>query len=373
MKIALYNLTTTTKRGGIETFNWEMAGALARRGHSVCIYGGKGHITGDVPEGVSIKTYPYLKRTLVPDLGSRFRKFVERISFGILAFANLSKEGFDYIYVSKPYDIPLTLISSRLSSAKLIYGSGGTEFFPGYGFLAGKVDFLFACSGFNASQIEEYCGLRPKVLYNGVNTEIFSPRPPDMELKRGIGIKNDEAVIISACRLVGWKGIQYSVKAVSSLVRKGYRIKYLVIGEGDYRKELESLSKALNTEGRIIFPGSIKNSELPSYYSIADLAVFPSIADETFGISIAEAMACGVPVISTRTGGIPEVVGKGAGVLVPPADEVALTETTEKLLRDKGLRESLGRRGREWVVENFRWDRIAEVFEHHIAEGNGET
>jgi glycosyltransferase involved in cell wall biosynthesis len=366
MKIALYNLTTTTKSGGIETFNREIAKVLARRGHLVHIYGGKGIIIQNVPENVSIHIYPYIKRELIPNLGSRFKKFMERLSFGIFSARDLKKGNYDYIFVSKPFDIPIALLASSYSTTKVIFGSGGTEFFPGYKYLVKKVDYFFACSKFNAIQIEEYCGIRPLILPNGVNTELFKPRMPDPELRHMLQLTENETIVISACRLVGWKGIHYAIKSVASLIKKGYPIRHLIAGDGEYKKFLQTLAKELNIDNDVMFLGNINNSELPRYYSLADIAIFPSIANETFGISIAEAMSCGVPVITTTVGGIPEVVTDKTGLLVPPEDEDSLAEAIEKLLSDEKLRKEMGDRGRQRINENFNWDVISEKFERYI-------
>ena len=365
LKIAFYNLTTTTKAGGIETFNWEMAKTLARMGQVVHIYGGKGKFIHDIANIIAY-TYPYIKRELIPDLGSRFRKFLERLSFGIFAFKDLKKRDYDYIYVSKPFDIPIALLSSHYSKAKVIFGSQGTEFFPGYKYLVKKVDFFFACSEFNATHIEEYCGIRPRVLPNGVNTELFKPRNPDLELKRQLKLANTDKIILSACRLVGWKGLQYGIEAVKKLVEKGHTVTYLIAGNGEYKKDLEILVKNLDLSDHVIFIGNIANSELPRYYSIADIAIFPSVANETFGISIGEAMACGVPVISTNVGGIPEVVRKGSGFLVPPRDKDVIADTIELLISNEGMRKNMGIAGRKWIVEKFSWDIIADTFERYV-------
>ncbi len=362
MKIALYNLTTTTGFGGIETFNRELGRALAALGHTVHIYGGKGPAIKDLP-GVSVYSYPYIQRDSIPDLGTRFRKFGERLSFGISAFSDLTGRRYDYIYISKPYDLPVALLSAHFSKAKVIFGSGGTEFFPGYKYLAKKVDHFFSCSEFNASQIKEYCGLEPYVLHNGVNTELFRPLSPEVKIRQGLHISDADSVVMSACRLVGWKGINYAIKAVAELVGKGHSLKYLIAGDGEERGKLEALAKESDISDRVIFLGSMQNSELPLYYSFADIAVFPSVADETFGISIAEAMACGVPVVTTRVGGIPEVVTEGTGILAPPRDAHSLAEAMESLLVDNVLREKTGAMAREWIVNSFSWDNIARTFE----------
>lgn len=366
MKIALYNLTTTTQSGGIETFNREMARALAKKGHTVHVYGGRSAESYNIPPEVTTYLYPYIPRERVPNLGTRFRKFVERLSFGVVTFRDLIKREYDYLYVSKSFDIPVALLASHYLRAKVIFGSGGTEFFPGYKYLVKKVDHFFACSGFNAAQIEEYCGVRPRVLPNGVNTGLFRPMEPDGEVLGRLRLERDDTVIMSACRLVGWKGIQYAIAAVARLLKEGHAIKYVIIGDGEHRRELEALVKTLGVENRILFLGGKKNSELPHYYSVAKAAVFPSVGIETFGIAIAEAMSCGVPVISTRVGGIPEVVAEGTGLLVPPRDEIALSEALKTLIFESALREKMGAEGRRRIIEKFSWDVIVERFGRYI-------
>jgi glycosyltransferase involved in cell wall biosynthesis len=109
----------------------------------------------------------------------------------------------------------------------------------------------------------------------------------------------------------------------------------------------------------------MKNSDLPLFYSIADVAVFPSVADEAFGISIGEAMSCGVSVVSTNVGGIPEVVNN-EGLLVSPRDDHALARALKTLIADQALRKKVADAGRKRIVENFSWDIIAKKFEKYI-------
>ncbi|MFQ5900442.1 MAG: glycosyltransferase family 4 protein [Thermodesulfobacteriota bacterium] len=365
LKIALYNLTTTTKAGGIESFNWGMAKALADRDYEVHIYGGQGSVRGKTSDAVKIFLYPFLPRTSMPDIGSRFRKFIERLSFGLFTFKDLVKGGYDLIYIHKPFDLPVVLLASRFSGAKVAFGSGGTEFFPGYRFLVNRADHFFACSNYNADVIKEYCDVKPQVLYNGVDTKLFKPMSPDEGLKKRLKIKDDEKVILTACRLVGWKGVQYAIKSLSLLNRR-HKIKYLIIGDGEFKTCLEQTVRDCSLQGVVTFLGYLPNKELPGYYSITDIAVFPSIADETFGISIAEAMACEVPVIATSVGGIPEVVAEETGVLVTPKNSKAIANAIEELLLDEGLRDRLGVKARNFVVKKFSWDKTVEKFEEYI-------
>jgi len=366
MKIALYNLTTTTKSGGIETFNWEMAKALAKRGHTVHIYGGKDRFLYDNPSGIPVYTFPYIRRERFPDFGTRFRRFMERLSFGFFANQDLIKGHYDYVYLIKPYDIPLALFVSLRSKARIIFGSSGTEFFPGYTQLVQKVHHFFACSEFNASQIERYCGIRPVVLHNGVDTHHFKPISPDPVLRRALNLSDRDIVVMTVGRLVGLKGVKYAIGAVERMVKKGYAVKYFAIGEGEERGNLEMLVKNSHMEDHIFFLGNIPNAALPGYYSLASLAVFPTVAEESFGISLAEAMACGVPCVSTTRGAIPEVIGD-AGYLVPPENEEALADALETLITDGVLRDRLRTEGRRRIEEGFSWDRITREFEEHLS------
>ncbi len=368
MKIAFYNLTSTVKIGGIEIFSLELAKRLAEKGHEITFICGDSPVQIDYPKNMKIFRYPFRERNKFPYLGSRLRKFMERVSFSFHSLPSIlkDKEKYDFFCIFKPYDFPVSLLVKKFNKCnKLIFFSGGTEFFPGYKYMAKKMDYLFACSKFNASQIESYCGIKPLILPNGVDTQKFSPLDPDLNLKKKIGLK-DEKVIITVCRLVGWKGVQYAIKAIANLINNGFiNIKYLIIGEGEYRRELQILSKNLDIDKNIMFLGRVDNLSLPSFYSISHVAVFPSIAHETFGISIAEAMACTVPVVCTNVGGIPEVVGN-VGFLVSPCDDKALSHKIKILLTDENLRQQMGSFSRKRIVENFSWDIVVDKFLEYI-------
>ena len=115
---------------------------------------------------------------------------------------------------------------------------------------------------------------------------------------------------------------------------------------------------------RIIFPGFVPDEEIPKFYNLAELFLFPSIY-EGFGIPILEAMACGCPVITSMTGCAPEVAG-GAGVLVDPYDPDDIAYSIKRIVEDPTYRQTLVERGLEHV-KSFGWDRCAaqtlEVFE----------
>lgn len=360
MKIALYNLTTTIKKGGIESFCWGLGENLSKKGIEIDLYSGKTDNILPFQENLKIITLPYVLRNKFPDFGSRFRKFMERLTFAYYALPELKKNKYDFFCIFKPYDLPVALYFKKLTNCKIIFFSGGTEFFPGYRTMIKKVDFLFSCSEFNAKQIEDYSGIKPRILPNGIDTELFRSCQQDLKLRNELKI-SDDFIIITVCRLIGLKGIQYGIKAVKILIEEGFKIKYLIIGDGEYKKNLEELVKALHIEDNVIFLGSKENSQLPKYYSLSHVAIFPSLADETFGISIAEAMSCGIPVISTNIGGIPEVIGKN-GFLVSPCNDREIAIKLKLLINDESLRREMALEGRKRIIEKFSWEIIIDKF-----------
>ncbi len=113
--------------------------------------------------------------------------------------------------------------------------------------------------------------------------------------------------------------------------------------------------------GRTVFKGMVPHADLVGLYQGADLLVFPSVWHEPFGIPLVEAMACGLPVVATRGGGVPEIIEDGeTGILVERGDAAALAQGIIRLLGDDALRARMGRAGRRRAVERFSWETVAE-------------
>ncbi|HMR31938.1 MAG TPA: glycosyltransferase family 4 protein [Geminicoccaceae bacterium] len=144
----------------------------------------------------------------------------------------------------------------------------------------------------------------------------------------------------------------------NQLVRKGPR---------DYVDALERLMSPA-AAAATSFAGHVRHADLPARYAGASLFVLPSICDEPFGIPLVEAMAAGLPVVATRTGGIPEIVADGeTGLLVERGDADGLASAILALLGDPERRLAMGRAGRERVARLFTWSRSAERLEAALA------
>ena len=167
-------------------------------------------------------------------------------------------------------------------------------------------------------------------------------------------------MVVSAARLVGWKGIQVAIQAMAGL-RKSGRCRSLLLGDGEYRGRLEAQVRALGLEDIVTFVGAVSRAEIHRYYSLAAAGVFPSIGDEAFGISVVEAMACGVPVVATTSGGMPETVVDGeTGFLVPPRDPGAIAGALAQLAADPARARGMGDKGRLRAVEHFDFARLTD-------------
>jgi len=190
---------------------------------------------------------------------------------------------------------------------------------------------------------------RFRVVPNGINTDWFHPLP-------GIARKPHHVITTNSAD-TPLKGLRYLLEAVDALRRKR-PIHLTVIGEPKKGGEVARLIARLRLGDCVSFTGRIPAEAFARHYAEATLAVVPSLY-EGFGMPAGEAMACGVPVIATTGGALPEVVGE-AGLLVPPGDSPALAEAIAALLDDEGKRRALSRAGMERVRRSLTWRHAAE-------------
>ena len=202
-----------------------------------------------------------------------------------------------------------------------------------------------------------------EILPDGVDTETFNPNVNGDEIRKKYG-----RFIFSSGRMVERKGFIYLVEAVPYILKEFPKMKLIIGGDGPERKNLENEVNKLKIENNVIFPGFISDEDFPKYMKSADVFVLPSIVDskgdtEGLGLVLAEAMACGVPVIGTKVGGIPYIIkNSGGGFLVEQKNPKELAEKIIMLLKDEKLRKEMGKIGRKYAKEKFGWGEIAERY-----------
>lgn len=165
-------------------------------------------------------------------------------------------------------------------------------------------------------------------------------------------------VVLCPARLVEVKGHHFLLEAWQILHRRGLDAELWLAGQGELRPRLEALCRALGLSGSVKFLGGIPHDELLKIYAEAPIsAVILASVDlgsgvhEGIPVALIEAMSYGIPVVATATGGTPELLVPGTGLLVPPANPTALADALHTLLRDGKLRAQLGDCGRRRVVE----------------------
>ena len=190
---------------------------------------------------------------------------------------------------------------------------------------------------------------RLRVIYNGVDSQVFAPRP---------GVERDPMhLITTASADQPLKGTRYLIDAVALLVEEFADLKLTFIGKPNPGGPTDQRLEATGLKPRIEFHHGINSEAIVDLYARASIAVVPS-EYEGFGFPAAEAMACEVAVVSTCGGALPEVVGD-AGILVPCKDAEALAAGIRKLLVNSQLRRNLALAGRQRVIERFNWDAVA--------------
>jgi len=205
------------------------------------------------------------------------------------------------------------------------------------------------CSKRDISKDFRTSSRRFRVVPNGINTDFFYPLPHVQ--------RSDDQILVTNSADTPLKGLKYLLEAVAS-IKKKRKIGLTVIGTPKKNGVIEGLVGKLGIRDCVRFTGRIEYEEFASYYARATMAVIPSLY-EGFGMPAGEAMACGVPVISTVGGALPEVVGD-AGVLVPTADSSALEEAIVSLLDDPDRRRRLGEAGLRRVKNSFTWRHAAQ-------------
>ena len=217
-----------------------------------------------------------------------------------------------------------------------------------------KADLLFTYSNFSKRLVKD-----------GVNGEYnkeiktISPGVDQSWLNVAIKKKDEFSDLLYFGRIEHEKGIDILLKSFANVHQKFPSLKLHLIGEGNYLDYSKKLSKELNINSRTIFCGWKEKQEIQKIMSGCDLCVLPSRI-ESFGLTIAESMAAGIPVISTTAGAIPEIMKDGeTGLLVPPDDIEALKIAIIYALENRDKMQSRAKAAQEKVKKFFSWDSAA--------------
>jgi glycosyltransferase involved in cell wall biosynthesis len=376
MKIAFYDPFVGSGIGGVETQIRELARCFSKN-HEVHVITGFYNRIDEaaielIKHGVKFHFFPFVGKTsrLNIILGKifnaifPFRKFkttrmafevglifTSSLQFFLVSFVHFWRNRYDIIYVSNS----ICSLVSFLTRVPVIYYIGGSGWLPP--FMMKHIKKFLICSEYAKNDFEKHTGLNAKVIPYGINFKRFRRRKADKKLVSELGLKG-KTVLVAVGRLSQQKGFAYLIKALSEVKKKEKNFKLLLIGDGEERKNLEKLSKELGLEEEIIFLGKVSHDKLPKCYHAADIFVLPSLY-ESFGIVFLEAMASGLPIISTNIAAIPEVVNKKVGILVKPKNVQELAEAILALINDEKRRREMGKEGMR-LARKFDWSFVSE-------------
>jgi glycosyltransferase involved in cell wall biosynthesis len=206
-------------------------------------------------------------------------------------------------------------------------------------------------------------GYRPDnivVIRNGIVLSRFGKRERGAALRRELGLPPSAPLVFVFSRLNRMKGVEYFLDAAALLAPRFPEVRFLIVGDGAGRWELEAHAGRLGLAERVTFTGF--RTDVPDLLPEAAISVLPSLS-EGLSNSLLESMASGVPVVAARVGGNPEIVEHDvSGLLVPARDSAALAGAIGSLLQDPRLAARLGEAGRRRVTELFSMERsLSEV------------
>jgi glycosyltransferase involved in cell wall biosynthesis len=200
----------------------------------------------------------------------------------------------------------------------------------------------------------------------GIDPQEFTPAPDGREPGWPPG------TLLFVGRIDEEKGIDDLLRAFQAARRRVPGVRLEIVGSGPKEAEARAWVAAQRLQDVVHFHGTVKHRDLPPLFRAATVFVSPAVTtrrwEEYVGMTNIQAMGCGVPVVSTRSGAIPEYVPPGAGLLVPERDPAALAEALTRLLQDEGARRAMGRAGREHAVCHYDARRNVIAAETHMVD-----
>ena len=367
----------TRDSGGMNVYIRQLSFEMGRRAHTMDIFTRR--TDAHTPEITVIDERTRVIQIPAGPLNAGktdLRRYLPQFRDGVLAFQSGDGRTYDLVHshywlsgwvgqtLKTAWQVPHVIMFHTLGEVKNRHHLDERE--PDYRIdgervVAHDVDRVICASEGEKEMLGSLYGVpasRVTVVPCGVDTDLFRPLERT-GVRRELALSPKERIVLFVGRIEPLKGIDVLLRAVSHL---DGRFRVLVIG-GDgkdvaRKSELATLAAELRIADKVTFLEAVPHGELPLYYNAADICVVPSYY-ESFGLVAVEAMACGIPVIASRVGGLKDTVRDGqTGYLVPWLCPEPFTERLELLLNNETLRRSLGLEART-VAERYHWSEVA--------------
>ena len=202
--------------------------------------------------------------------------------------------------------------------------------------------------------LNNYPRIKGKIIFvipHGIDAKLFSPSNKE-EFR-------DKNVVLFVGRLLALKNVHLIVKAAPFILKEHPRTLFMFIGPGNDHPYIEEFKKLRIQGENYLFLGHKKRESLVKYYNSADVYVLPS-SRENFPFTLLESMACGVPPVVSKIGGLPEIVDNNInGIIVNPGSVKDIASSVTYLLDNPDIREKMGKEARKTVEEKFSWHKTA--------------
>jgi glycosyltransferase involved in cell wall biosynthesis len=219
---------------------------------------------------------------------------------------------------------------------------------------------IIAVSDFTRRELMKYYNVKEdkiRVIHNGVDINKFSPPRNKKKVKQELGFKDNDVNILSVGRLYARKGLFTLLESMSIVIKKFGNAKLIVSGKGQSNemKKLVNYAKKLGIRDNIVFTGYFPDAKLPKLYQAADIFAFSTFY-ENLPFAVLEALSSRLPVVTTKVGGIPEMIDDGDnGFLVPPSNSVELAKKILYLIENPSKGSEMGYRARKTIEDKFDW------------------
>ncbi len=205
----------------------------------------------------------------------------------------------------------------------------------------------------------------------GIDLDEFKPAPPRQNLRVELGLPSDHRLVGLISYLRTYKGHEYFIEAASLLLPRAKNVTFVIVGEGPEESAIQARIAELGLTEQVKMLGF--REDLLDVFRSLDIFVIPSVEGDTIPQVLMQALALGLPVVSTTVGSIPDVIQDGeTGFMVPPKNAAALADRIEILLDDQDLRRSLGARGHSLIESHYSLDRMLDRLEKVYEEVGGE-
>ncbi len=198
---------------------------------------------------------------------------------------------------------------------------------------------------------------RVTIVFHAIDTDKFKPKPKPIHLLEELNIPKNSFILFSPHSLIPVKGQEYALKAFRDFVSSAHSKQFylIMLGEGTLKKGFVTTVKEWGLSENIKFIDTIPNSKMVDYYSLSDVVLATSLYSN-MNRAVQEAMACAKPVVAFNSGGTSKVVIDGqTGLLAKPEDVKILVNKIHLLYTNKTLREDIGKRAREFIIQNRSW------------------